>query len=227
MARRLGVLLRRWREAEGLSLREAAQRLGCTDVFLLELERGRKRTGSLDAVGLRIARAVRDLGRAADRMFEDFLWDLMTGRRHPHQQAVVKAAQMALAALRDPTGDLYAVSDALVDAAREGEIAGVELGGDRMRLSGTVTYLYNWPRAVMIDFVLETVDEMLFRFHPVVDPQLGRLDGQLAVRIRPEFAAERAPWIREYSPDLTFASVLDYEPLRDSRSPEEQDGLEP
>lgn len=208
------MLLRRWREREGLSLRAAARRFECTEIFIADVERGRKRAPAYSRTAFKMFELVRP-DRAVDRLYEDLLWDLTDGRRN--QQVAIKATQAVLSALASPVGDWHAVSDALVDAAQAGDLAEVTVEGDRMRLSGAAASVYAWPRSVLIDFLLETTDELVFRFHSASDPHhtLIPWDGQLGVRIRPEFADERAPWVREHFPDLMLTTILDYEPAPD------------
>ena len=206
MARRYGVLFRGWRRANGLSQAAAGRLCGCSQVFLLEVEKGKKPFGPTSAVALRM------LDRCPAPLVDVWSEALLWGLSRDNTSLLCAAAKAVAAELRDGSR-LHGTVQSLIDAAWA-RGAGASPGGEEAAtvLVGAAWDVYAWPRALLIDFLLETVAEWRWALHSETG-ETGRANGWVELVLRDDVVAalpaakaarcvSAPPWfpLTEYTP---------------------------
>ena len=141
---------------------------------------------------------------------EQFLWHL-SGGSLSLLYAAAKAVIGALGSAPSLGGRLVPVPlGALVDASWPAGDSAEAVEGGLTALYGGASDFYSWPRAVLVDFLLETTEEWRWMFAANAAPE-GR-DGMISVTLRPGILSflpiQQAAALRLRPPSFTLGEYV-------------------
>ena len=206
--RRYGVVFRRWREGRKRTAAAVARRLGCERPFVSNLEAGRYPLPGHSLILLRMLALCPAAPAAVQH--EQFLWQ-MSGGSLSLLHAAAKAVMGALGSESSMGGRLVPVPlRSLLEATWPPGDSAEAVAGGQTALYGGVWDIYTWPRAVLVDFLVECTEEWRWLFAATAGPE-GR-DGMISVTLRPGILSylpiQQAAALRLHPPSFTLGEYV-------------------
>lgn len=174
--RRFGVQLRRWRLSQGMSLTTVGKLAKCSHVYLLQIEQGSSRAPSVTSD---IAQVLEGVTGLQVSVYEHFLWDVSA----LDPLSVRLGAQVVLNAMTAPFASAPALStglselyrwaperlSSLLDHTWSDEQSGAWNLDSGTAIATGAALTKDWPRQLLIDFLLETTTAWTFDFNEPID----------------------------------------------------------
>lgn len=140
-------------------MREAALRLNCSHVFLRNIEVGNKRPPPSFQL-ISVIQSQPDFRHLLNK--EWFLWDIYAGSPGVVREAVASVLKSMM--LPDPPPRYAPVAQSLVEYTGWPPDSGAHVCNDHLTLTGNAGEIQSWPRALSIDFLIETTEKWMFDF---------------------------------------------------------------
>lgn len=211
--RRYGVVLRAWRQSHRVAVSVAARRFECTQSFISHLEAG---GFALPGHSPILPRMLHHCPAAPGAIpAEQFFWHMSNGSL----SLLHSAARVTLGAM----GGAMAMGGkqvpvplgSLVDAQWPAGGSAEAVDGGMTALYGGAWDVYMWPRAVLVDFLMETTEEWRWLFCSSSQPE-GLFDGMITITLRPSILSflpvQRAAALRLRPPSVPLTQYVSSPP---------------